>query len=198
MKAKSPIELSIDALPVLGKRRYIIKSEVLPENFLKVTTFLRKCIKAEIAVPIDYFAAHIGVAPNTARKWLQLTVENLNYDPAYDCSNRSMSDRLEDTIMAVFEDEFLLKNYFFNNQILKSLALHAWEFADPEDKLKSSFQASDGWCKDFRHRHQYVWRKSHLKHRPTQDAMFPALLEDFTETVRKLTKSTKMQGQAFC
>jgi hypothetical protein len=82
MKAKSPIELSIDDLPVLGKRRYIFKSEVPPENFLIVTTFLRKCIKAQIAVPIDYFAAHIGVTPNTARKWLQLTVENSDYDHA--------------------------------------------------------------------------------------------------------------------
>jgi hypothetical protein len=105
-----------------------------------------------------------------------------------------MSDRLEDTIMAVIEDEFLLKNYFFNNKILKSLALHAWEIAETEDKLKPYFQASDGWCKDFRHRHHYVWRKAHLKRRPARDAKFKALLEDFTETVRKLTKSTKMHG----
>jgi hypothetical protein len=99
--------------------------------------------------------------------------------------------------MAVIEDEFLQKHYFFNNQILKSLALHAWELADPEDKLKPSFQASDGWCMDFRHRHHYVWRKAHLKRRPSQDAKFQALILDFTETVRQLTKMHEEAGTSY-
>jgi hypothetical protein len=88
--------------------------------------------------------------------------------------------------LRVIEDEFHQKNYFFNNQILKSLALHAWELADPEDRLNTEFHASDGWCKEFRHRHHYVWRTAHLKRRPTHDKKFYQLLADFTAAVEAL------------
>jgi hypothetical protein len=108
-----------------------------------------------------------------------------------------MCDRLEDTIMQGIEVEFLQKNYFFNNQILKRLALHAWKLADPEGKLKPEFHASDGWCLEFRHRQHYVWRKAHLKRRPTYDANLQELLTGFSETVEILKKAHAEAGTSF-
>jgi hypothetical protein len=43
------------------------KTGIPPDNFLKVTTFLWKCVAARSEVPITYLANHIGVAPKTAR-----------------------------------------------------------------------------------------------------------------------------------
>jgi hypothetical protein len=99
--------------------------------------------------------------------------------------------------MHVIEVEFLKKNYFFNNQILKHLALHAWNLADPEDKLKPEFHASDGWCLEFRHRQHYVWRKAHLKRRPTYDAKLQDLLTAFTTTVENLKKAHAEAGTSY-
>jgi hypothetical protein len=196
-KVKTEIEAQIDSLPVIGKRRYLVKSEIPHDYFQKVVDFIRTSQTNHDEIPLTYLADHLHIAYNTAKRMVLNTQNNPYYDPSIELNNRSMSDRLEDTLMQVIENEYLSKNYFFHNQILKRLALHAWDLANAEDKLKSHFTASDGWCKEFRLRHRYVWRKAHLKRRPNHDQKYADLVTQFIAKIKKLQEVHEKAGTSF-
>jgi hypothetical protein len=118
------LKTMIDGLPVLGRARYLIKSTVPHQDFKLAMSFLHCSIENQWELPLASLADHIGVTYNTAAIWLDQIKQNPHYDPSHSLSNRAMSDRLEQTIMQAIEDIFLEKNYFFNKQILKTLAIH--------------------------------------------------------------------------
>jgi hypothetical protein len=188
---KTEQEQTIDALPKVGKRRYLIKAIIPHDDMIKVTMFIRASIAENRPISLPYLAKHLGISYNTTRKWFRMCQTDPFYDPTEDRQNMVMSERLENTIMQVIEEQFLEKNYFFNNEILKLIALHAWNLANPEDKLKNYFTASDGWCQNFRQRNHYVWRKAHLKRRPTHDAKYIDLVEKFNEKFFQIREEHK-------
>jgi hypothetical protein len=118
--------------------------------------FLHECISAQIEVPFNYFTDQVGAAHDTTSNCIHLATENPLYDPTLDGSIRFRSEPLDDTILALIEDEFLPKNYFFNNQILQHLARLELDLSHQENKKKPVFHASNSWCKEFRHFHPYI------------------------------------------
>jgi hypothetical protein len=101
-------------------------------------------------------------------------------------SHNAMSERLEQSILYIIENDFLSKGFFFTNQMLKNIALRVWALAGDEDKLRPMFNASDHWCQDFRVRHSYVWRKAHLARRPGHDSRYFNRVNHYIRAVKKL------------
>jgi hypothetical protein len=184
----------IDHLPVLGKRKYLIKSHIPDADFDKIKSFL---LANHERIPLSYLSNHIGVSYNTVVKWFNELLEDPNYDPKHTLTNRSMSDSTEDCLMCFIEEEFLDNNYFFNNGMLKTIALKFLEFAPAADKMKTVFAASDTWCKEFRQRHKYVWRKAHLSRRPVNREQLQNHSSEFTDSIRKVIEEHRANETLF-
>ena len=107
--------------------------------------------------------------------------------------NRAMSDRLELQLCREIEREYIELGRQFNNRILEILAQGMWSRASEEDKLLPEFKASDKWCRNFRRRHNYVWRKARLERNITycnQEANM-----EFRKTVSTIKEELLKQNQ---
>jgi hypothetical protein len=194
MRVRTPEHDAIDKLPVLGTRQYLIKSHVPGKDFAAVKNYL---LAPHAHVPLLYLSNHIAVSYNTVKKWQEELKKNPNYDPKYTLTNRAMSDRLEDCLMSFIEDEFLTNGYYFNNGMLTIIAPKFLELAPEEDKLKEVFKASDTWCKEFRERHKYVWRKAHLSRCPSNSEDLVQRSEEFTVKIREVIEKHKANDTLF-
>jgi hypothetical protein len=176
-------EITLDDLPRLTKRSYLIKSKVPQDQFEKVNKFL-----AQPAEKIDFLATSnkLGVSYNTTKNWKKAVDINPSYSPDRLLTHRSMSLTLEEAILHTVEEDYLKNGYFFNNTMLKNVALRAWALAPKKEKFKDRFCASNTWCRDFRRRYHYVLRKAHLARRPKQDEKFQRLAKKFEDDITQL------------
>ena len=146
---------------------------------------------------VDEISAHTGINRSTLYKYIDKLIVNPFFNP-YDNFmkvNRAMSERLEEKLVSVIEEEYLIPGYYFNNKVLKALALSIWASADPSDKLKDSFSASDGWCRNFRKRHGYVWRRAKATRRPSHTQKTEQIKEQFQQTIIELHSLLKQQNK---
>ena len=113
-------------------------------------------------VSVSDIAALTGISKQS----LYTYIKRLEIDPCFNPKrthmyvNRAMSDSLELELIMEIEKTYITPGYYFNNKILKILATAMWEKADAKDKLRLEFKATDKWCRNFRIRHNYVWRKA--------------------------------------
>jgi hypothetical protein len=156
-------EITLEELPRLTKRRYLVKGEVSKNDFNRINKFLSK---PRQDVSLLDVSNKLGIAYHTTERWFNEVQKDQNYSPERALSHKVMSLSLEQAILHTVEEGYLKKGYFFNNRILRNIALRAWAIAPKEEKLKESFSASDSWCNCFRIRYDYVLRKAHLARRP--------------------------------
>ena len=192
------LQAEINSLPVFTKRQRLCFSLVTKEQFQAIMDFLKNHI-SENRAGLQKAANHIKISYPLLIKWRQKLRINPDYNPKpdYDLLHRAMSNRLEEQILVEIETQFIEKGYYFNNQILKLVALRAWRNAPAEDKLRRDFKASNKWCKNFRLRHGYVWRKAHLKRRPIPNEQLEAYKRDFRNEIQQLADTLNQQGLLF-
>ena len=195
---KLQLAREIQALPRFTKRQRLKYSLVSREQFQAVMDFLLRHISQNNA-GLQQAAQHIGISYPLIIKWRNRLRFDTAYNPKEDYSklHRAMSDRLEEQIICEVETNFIEKGYYFNNQLLKLIAQAAWQNAPSEDKLRQVFRASNKWCKDFRKRHGYVWRKAHLKRRPTLNATAEAYRQQFKASIENLIQDLNSRGLLF-
>ena len=188
----------IKQLPRICFSQRLQPSRVPFHQFQQIMQFLLNHIYEKHA-GIKEAAKKIGVCPNTLYKWREKLRENAQYNPKteYNLLHRAMSDKLEEKIINEIENKFLLEGYYFNNRILKQIAQAAFDTASPEDRLLPSFRASTAWCKSFRQRHGYVWRKCHYRRRPLQNAETERRKNEFKQRIENLASKLKESNQLF-
>jgi transposase len=187
-------EITLNDLPRIMKRSYLVKSVVPKKDFKRINKFLSK---PRDQISFQEVSKKIGVSYHTTKDWFTEVQKDSNYSPEKALSHRSMSLTLEEAILHTVEEGYLKKGYFFNNKILKNIALRAWGLAPAEDKLKESFCASDTWCNDFRRRYGYVLRKAHLARRPKQGQKFQNLAEKYKADIESLFKIHKESNSLY-
>ena len=147
---------------------------------------------------VEQISKKTGISIRTIRNYIYRLARNHNYNPydAYKNINRAMTQRLEEKLLAQIENQYLIPGYYFNNKVLKVLALALWSQAPPEDRLKPTFTASSGWCRNFRKRHGYVWRRAKAARRPKETDKTKELcrkyLRKVTEIRHKLERENKL------
>ena len=188
----------IRQLPTLCQYNRLHYSKFTFEEFQKIIDYL----KAHLDDPRPNFntvSAWTGVSVRLLSKWRTEVKSNPSYNPKvhYNKLHHAMSERLEEQIVNEIETQFLQPGYFFNNSILKVIAKAAFDNAPPEDKFRQNFYASDKWCKAFRLRHGYVWRKAHLKKRPALSEKTRQLISNFQQEMRGLHEDLKRSNLLF-
>ena len=196
--SRKRLQQEINALPKFTKRQRLRYSLVTREQFQEVMDFLKRHIK-EAQAGLQQAAQHIGISYPLIIKWRNRLKIDSAYNPKadYEKLHRAMSPRLEEQIIMEIETNFIEKGYYFNNQLLKLIAQTAWQNAPAEDRLRKTFKASNRWCKDFRLRHGYVWRKAHLKRRPVPNEVSEAYRKKFKSDIETLVQDLKAQGLLF-
>jgi hypothetical protein len=169
----------------LRKRPYLVKTDIPQPEFAKINKFL---LKPRDEISFHAVSKQLGISDKAVKLWYEAVHNDQQYSPDRALSHKAMSIPLEETILHTVEENYLKNGYFFNNRMLKNIALRAWGLAAKKDKLKPSFCASDTWCNDFRRRHDYVLRKAHLERRPKQDEKFQRLAGKYQAEIRKLFK----------
>ena len=182
------IQIEIQNLPRISQKgQRLSYSKISSRQFQIIMNFLLKYMNEELPI-ISAVAQQTGVCYNTINSWKNRLHENSDFNPKkeHDLKHRAMSPRLEEQIVSEIENNFLLPGYFFNNNILKIIALAAFESAPEEDKYTKKFKASSKWCKGFRIRHGYVWRKAHYKRRPIPNIKTEAIAAKFHKNITSL------------
>ena len=113
-------------------------------------------------VSICDIAKKTGISKNSLYRYVQKLDNDPDFNPKthHDGYNTAMSVRLELELVMEIEQNYIIPGFYFNNKILKVMALAIWRRADPEDRKRDFFMASARWCRNFRKRHSYVWRKA--------------------------------------
>ena len=164
-------------------------------DFLKEHIINYKPTKPEVS--LTDVAAHTGISKQSLYTYIHRLTNDPSFNPKREHSyvNRAMSDSLEFELIMEIERKYITPGNYFNNKILKLLALAMWETADPKDKLQPSFKATDKWCRNFRNRYNYVWRKA----RAIRETIKTKEMEDratkFTEEIRELYRSQHANGE---
>jgi hypothetical protein len=184
---------AIVKLPKLKTRPYFIRSDLTNDEVKAYNDFFTDFK----AFPMKLLEEQSGVSRNTLNAWQRMHMDHPNFDPRTDFCHRSMSTRLEEQLLLCIEKEYLKPGFFFNNQILKNLALRAWAIADEEDKIRETFKASDRWCENFRKRYQYVWRKAHIARRSKHDENFFNQTAYFLAKMHQLFEKHKLTDTMF-
>ena len=135
---------------------------------------------------ITDLADHTNICAKTLYNYIQHLRTDPNYNPVdhKKLVNRVMSIDLERQIAMFIDSTYITPGYYFNNKILKVIAMAMWNRAHPHDKLKPIFKASDKWCRNFRKRYNYVWRKARLVRRPK---ITPETIENEKKFIAKIS-----------
>ena len=165
------------------------------ESMQKIMDFLKKHFVPYYSnqgprskIPISEVINQTGIKERTLRKYIAKLAINSEFNPCdyFNSINRAMSKTLEEKLLAQIETQYILPGFYFNNRILRVLALALWETADPIDRLRPTFSASTGWCRSFRKRHGYVWRRARASKRPYISEKTKERTETFINTVKNL------------
>ena len=142
----------------------------------------------ESTYTIEEISKHTGISVRALNNYINRLAKDEQYNPFdhFNESHRAMSLRLEEELLHEIETNYLIPGYYFNNKVLKLLALALWERASDEDKLRKTFRASSGWCRNFRKRHGYVWRKARLSRRPAHTPKSEKIKQDFIKKVTEI------------
>ena len=188
----------IRCLPRLMVNKRLKYSQVTFAQFQQIMNFLLRHID-EKKPRFDLLSRHTNVSTKTLSKWRDKLKENPRYNPKieYDLLHRAMSPKLEEQIINEIEENFLRPGFYFNNFILKMIAKAAFDSAPDEDRYRADFKASTTWCKAFRQRHGYVWRKPHYKRRPVITEKGQKALEDFNNRVSSIYEMLKSKDQLY-
>ena len=168
--------ISFSSLPILQRPnqqliRLLTREELqVLMDYLKQehVPFYQDKQNASPSIPVQEISNYTQIKPRTIRNYIYRLSKDPEYNP-YDnfhTMNRAMSDRLEEQLLLQIDTMYITPGFYFNNKTLKHLALALWEQAPPEDRLRPDFRASDGWCRRFRIRHGYVWRRARAARRP--------------------------------
>ena len=141
-------------------------------------------------------AAKTKISVRTLFNYVSALTKNDKYNPydSYQKSQRAMSKALEEELVRKIENDYLIPGNYFNNRVLKLVALAMWEEARPEDRLRKTFKASSGWCRNFRKRHGYVWRRVRLAKRPKISEKTKEIERRFLEKVKELRLKLAREG----
>ena len=170
-----------------------LKQEHVPYYLLHDKT------KPAPAVSVKLISSYTNISVRTLRNYIQKLSINPDYNPydTYHSMNRAMSDKLEEQLITQIDEMYIKPGYYFNNRTLKHLALALWTRANEEDRLKETFNASDSWCRHFRIRHGYVWRRARAARRPEKTEEFihrcEQYLNNILEIKNKLLEMKKLQ-----
>ena len=188
----------INKLPRFPRNKRIKYASIPPADFDCVTEFLKRHINEPFA-GISAAAHHIGIAANTLSNWRQKIKTSSDFDlkTEYQHKHMVMSPFLEEQILNEIETNFLQPGYYFNNHILKKIAIAAFNSAPEKDKFRTIFKASDSWCKSFRVRHGYVWRRAHYKKRPYHTEKSERYKQQFRETIETIYCELEQKDQLY-
>ena len=188
----------IAQLPCLPRKKRLLYSQIPAQSLAMIQQFLLRHINDHHA-GIKEAAQHIGISYITLIRWRQKLKINPNIDlhEEYMKLHMAMSPRLEEKILNEIETNFLQPGYYFNNHIMKMIAIAAFNSAPPEDKYRPTFVASDKWCKSFRKRHGYVWRRAHYKKRPYHTEKSEAYKMQFIECIGELYQELAANDQLY-
>ena len=193
------MHLEISSLPRLHVNKRLNYSKVTDREMQLILQFLKNHLQ-DFQAGLREAAQHIGISHDTLTIWRNKLKIDSEYNPKkeYEINRMVMSPELEEKIVHEIEDRFLSKGYYFNNHILKTIATTAFNIAEPEHKNRKVFKASDSWCKSFRRRHGYVWRRAHMKKRPYHTEKSEGLKEEFKEHIETLYKELGEMSYLIC
>ena len=142
-------------------------------------------------------AVSTGISPSTLYYYKSHLERNPAYNPRdrFELLGRAMSDQLEEELILEIDRTYITPGYYFNNQVLKTLAVAMWIQADESDRYLPSFRASDKWCRNFRRRHGYVWRKAVLVRKVKQTTQDIQRIEEFSHKIRDLRTTQEENDQ---
>jgi len=165
--------------------------DILKQNFVNKGAFST----SRRNIPI------LSVKTGISQRTLYNYIRQLELDPDYNPSdhfnniNRAMSDTLEYELLMEIERSYITPGYYFNNRVLKMLALARWDRAIPEDRLLPTFKASNKWCRNFRRRHNYVWRKARVARMVKITPQKQKQIEEFVQKIEDLSFSLTANDQ---
>ena len=147
---------------------------------------------------IDDLALRLDLGVSTLYRYIAKLRANPSYNPRdrFDRVGRVMSDQLEEQLAIEIDRTYITPGYYFNNHVLKVLAKAMWDNANEDDQIRDVFKASDRWCRNFRRRHAYVWRKAKLVRttKMTSDAKkkYDEFVNDINHIHADLTQSSQL------
>jgi len=148
-------------------------------------------------ISIREVSDHTGISKASLYRY----IDRLERDPTFNPKdlhkgiNTSMSEKMELELVMEIEQWYIIPGFYFNNRILKVLAMGKWYSSPPEDKLRSTFRASSRWCRNFRKRHNYVWRKAKAVRKALQTPKTLQLKENFIADITRLIKEHEQNGE---
>ena len=95
-------------------------------DYLKETYVLYYLKQAEKPPqPLSSLSKSTGISERSLRSYIKQLATNPDYNPKdhHEGINRAMSPRLEEKLLMQIEMNYILPGFFFNNKILKELAL---------------------------------------------------------------------------
>ena len=185
-------------LPRLQPIRYRSREEVqvvmdhLIENFINSNNDSTLNMFA-----LDHIEGYSGFSRRALYYYIERLRKDITFNPKdnHSAINRAMSDKLELELVMEIEETYIKPGYYFNNRVLKYLAIAMWNKASPADKFLPVFKASNKWCRNFRRRHNYVWRKARALRRPRSNDKTRSIEKSFELQMELLCKSLKEKNQ---
>ena len=172
------------------------EAQVLMDILIKNFVHKKKgCPDSQMSV--EEIELWTGVSKRALYNYIHHLKRDRNFNPKdhHTAINRAMSDKLELELVMEIEETYIKPGYYFNNRVLKCLAIAMWNKSSAPDRLLPEFKASNKWCRNFRKRHNYVWRKARALKRPRLNGDSGHKMKSFILEMQLLSKSLNDIGQ---